>query len=103
VPYPGLVERLLRHRVDVALLPVNGRDAYRLGNGVPGNFHWWEALEVCLAAGIPEVVGHHIGMFEFNTLAPRVLDAAIAGNRTGVAWHRPHPHHRYELTRGGRP
>jgi L-ascorbate metabolism protein UlaG (beta-lactamase superfamily) len=101
VPYPGLVDRLVGHRVDLALLPVNGRDAHRLRNGVPGNFHWREALEICVAAGIPEMVGHHIGMFEFNTLAPDALDAALAGNRTRVVWHRPRTDQRYELTGGG--
>jgi L-ascorbate metabolism protein UlaG (beta-lactamase superfamily) len=101
VPYPGLAERLRRHRIDLALLPVNGRDAHRLANGVPGNFHWEEALRLSLAAGIPELVGHHIGMFEFNTLSPGVLAAAMAANSTGVGWHRPRTGHRYWLTRRG--
>jgi L-ascorbate metabolism protein UlaG (beta-lactamase superfamily) len=97
VPYTGLVERLRRHRVDLGLLPVNGRDAGRLARGVPGNFHWREALAICQAAGIPDLVGHHVGMFDFNTLSEAVLDAAIAANRSEVTWRKPRPDSRLEL------
>lgn len=67
VPYDGLVEELSRFKVDAALLPVNGRDAYRASRGVPGNLTFSEARALCLAAHIPCFVPHHFGMFEFNT------------------------------------
>lgn len=68
-PYDGLAETLGLLRIDVALLPVNGRDEYRLSNGVPGNFTFGEALVLCAAAKIPALVPHHWGMFDFNTVA----------------------------------
>lgn len=82
VPYQGLVERVRSLDVDVALLPVNGRDAYRASRGVPGNFELREAMDLCAAAGVRVLVGHHYGMFEFNT-----VDAAAAGRAlaTGFA------------------
>lgn len=68
VPYHGLVETLSRLKVDLALLPVNGRDEQRRRNGVPGNFTFDEATSLCRAAGITALVPHHFGMFEFNTI-----------------------------------
>jgi L-ascorbate metabolism protein UlaG (beta-lactamase superfamily) len=62
VVFPGLIDALISSRVDLALLPVNGR-----GKGVPGNFTFDEAVEVCRAAAIPTLVPHHFGMFAFNT------------------------------------
>jgi L-ascorbate metabolism protein UlaG (beta-lactamase superfamily) len=74
IPYPGLVGHVRRLGVDAALLPINGRDAYRRSRGVPGNFHLAEAVDLCRTAGVPVLVGHHYGLFEFNT-----VDAIGAG------------------------
>ncbi|GAA0199908.1 MBL fold metallo-hydrolase [Cytobacillus oceanisediminis] len=90
VPWDGLVERLRRHAVDVALLPVNGRDAHRREHGVPGNFTFAEAVRVCEAAGIEHLVPHHWGMFDFNTADPASFDldlATAAGVRVTVPEH----------------
>ena len=70
VPYPEQAELLRDLRVDVALLPINGRDAYRTGNGVPGNFTVEEAVALCEEVGIAALVGHHFGLFDFNTIDP---------------------------------
>ena len=83
-PWDGLADTLRPLAVDVALLPVNGRDAYRLANGVPGNFDFAEAVELCAAAGIGTLVPHHWGMFAFNTADPATFDHALAARR-GVA------------------
>jgi L-ascorbate metabolism protein UlaG (beta-lactamase superfamily) len=72
VPYPGLAERLRELSIDIALLPINGRDQYRSQNGVPGNFTVAEAVELCRSAGIPELLCHHFGLFDFNTVPPAV-------------------------------
>lgn len=70
VPYTGQAEMLSKFQIDYALLPINGRDQYRLSNGVPGNFHAHEAIELCEKAGIPNLIPHHFGLFEFNTVNP---------------------------------
>ena len=74
VPYEGLPERLRREKVDVALLPVNGR-----GQGVLGNFTFDEAVALCRAAGIQALIVHHFGMFAFNTVARAELERQAAG------------------------
>lgn len=77
VPYPGLAEILRSLAVDLALLPVNGRDVYRAERGVPGNFHYREARELINTAHIPYMIPHHYGMFDFNTVVLADLQARI--------------------------
>jgi L-ascorbate metabolism protein UlaG (beta-lactamase superfamily) len=78
VPYAGLAGRLAGKGIDLAMLPVNGRDEYRASRNVPGNFHFGEAFDLCVAAGIPLLVVHHFGMFDFNTIDPARLAERIA-------------------------
>jgi len=68
VPYEGLEETLRERRIDVALLPINGRSTYLSERGIAGNFTLEEAAELCRAAGIPLLLCHHFGMFAFNTV-----------------------------------
>ncbi len=82
VPYPALSALLARHAVDLALLPVNGRDARRASSGVPGNFTLDEAMDLAATCGFGAVIGHHFGLFDFNTIdaeAARERIAARAG------------------------
>lgn len=76
-PYAGLADQLRAFQPDLALLPVNGRDDYRRSNGVPGNFDFNEAVDLCRAAGIPSMIAHHYGMFSFNTISPEALEQMI--------------------------
>lgn len=76
IPYPELPSLLARHAIDLALLPVNGRDARRASSGVPGNFTLEEAMDLAAACGFGAVVGHHFGLFDFNT-----IDTAAARER----------------------
>lgn len=65
VLYDGLAERLQRFRLDLALLPINGRDPAR---GVPGNFTMAEAAQVAADANAQWLVPMHYDMFTFNTV-----------------------------------
>lgn len=78
VVYAGLAQRLRAERVDVALLPVNGRSAALTARGVPGNMSFAEARDLCAAAGVGLLVPHHFGMFAFNTADPAELRRQIA-------------------------
>jgi L-ascorbate metabolism protein UlaG (beta-lactamase superfamily) len=51
VPYPGLIERLREHKIDLALLPVNGRNPALVG--FAGNFFLAEAIDLCRKGHIP--------------------------------------------------
>ena len=98
IPYTGLAEWLMPFRIDLALLPVNGRDAQRAANGVPGNLTLEEAVSLADAIGARAMLGHHFGLFDFNTLdredglrrlarlSPR---ASVGLVEAGVAYHVP--------------
>lgn len=78
IPFDGLMESVRQLAPDIALLPVNGRDAKRLAAGIPGNFTLEEAVTLCRDAGVPSMIPHHFGMFAFNTLSEEIIDAAQA-------------------------
>ena len=67
VPYSGLVERLSQWSIDIALLPINGRDPAR---GVAGNFTSEEAAQLGKQIHAGLVIPCHYEMFEFNTVSP---------------------------------
>jgi len=76
IPYAGLAERLRQWEINVAMLPINGRDPAR---GVPGNFTGQEAAELGKAIGAGLVIPCHYDMFEFNTVSPDGFEEAARG------------------------
>lgn len=95
IPYDGQAEAVAMLRPDLALLPVNGRDAIRAGNGVPGNLSVAEAVALARAAAVPHLLAHHFGLFDFNTADPQALAAAVAAGQltaaaTGIAYRLRH-------------
>lgn len=73
VLYPGMVERLRPHRVDVAILPINGRAPERR---VAGNLNAVEAAQLGRSIGARTVIPCHYEMFTFNTADPAEFIAA---------------------------
>lgn len=65
--YDGLVERLRQWRIDVALLPINGRAPERR---VAGNLSGPEAAQLAQAIDAGLVIPCHYEMFTFNTAVP---------------------------------
>jgi L-ascorbate metabolism protein UlaG (beta-lactamase superfamily) len=65
--YNGMVDILKKWTIDVALLPINGRDPKR---GVAGNLSGEEAAQLAKDIGAQLVVPCHFDMFEFNTVLP---------------------------------
>ena len=78
IPYSGLEEAVAAHAPHVALLPVNGRDAQRSDNGVPGNFTLDEAVALARNGGAQAMIAHHYGLFDFNTISADAIDRRIA-------------------------
>ena len=78
IPYEGLVETLKRWRIDIAILPINGRDPSR---GVTGNFTGQEAAELGKAISAGMVIPCHYEMFKFNTAFPEGFVNASANLR----------------------
>jgi L-ascorbate metabolism protein UlaG (beta-lactamase superfamily) len=80
VPFPSLGNLLRDKNIDIAFLPVNGRDSYRRERGVPGNFTLNEAMNLCMDSNLPWLIPHHFGMFEFNTIPEAELITVLDNN-----------------------
>lgn len=80
--YDGMTDILKHWKIDLALLPINGRDPSR---GVAGNLSGEEATQLAKDIGAKLVVPCHYDMFEFNTVSP---DGFVeAARKIGQAYH----------------
>jgi L-ascorbate metabolism protein UlaG (beta-lactamase superfamily) len=85
IPFDGLEEQLRELAIDVALLPINGRDAEREAQGIVGNMDAREAAYVAEAAGADVVIPIHFDMFEANLGDPVALLDVVLRDRLDVA------------------
>jgi len=81
--YDGMVELLRPYRVDIALLPINGRAPERR---VAGNLNGKEAATLAHAIGAAVAIPCHYDMFTFNTATPEafVRTAAALGQKVVI-------------------
>jgi L-ascorbate metabolism protein UlaG (beta-lactamase superfamily) len=70
IPYEGMEGLLTEIGVDVALLPINGRDPEREAQGIVGNLDEEEAARLAAAIGADLVVPMHYDMFAANLGSP---------------------------------
>ena len=89
--YEGMSEKLWPFKIDVALLPINGRSPERR---VPGNLFGREASQLARDIEAKLVIPCHFEMFEFNTALPdefveqcRKLGQQFKVLRCGEQWH----------------
>jgi L-ascorbate 6-phosphate lactonase len=68
--YDGMIERLRRQRIDVAILPINGRDWPREQAGLVGNLDAAEALYLADAIGAGLLIPCHYDLFAGNSVNP---------------------------------
>jgi len=65
--YDGLAERL--GKVDIAMLPVNGRDYYRLSNDIIGNMTAPEAIELAEKINAEMLIPMHFDLYDCNCIS----------------------------------
>lgn len=82
--YEGLDKSLRRLNVDLALLPINGRDPERESRGIAGNLDPEEAAALALRSGVDVVVPAHYDMFAANPGFPDVLVRAVRARGPGL-------------------
>ena len=70
VVYDGLIETLSAWDIDVAFVPINGRDYFRTGRGIIGNTDLRETAELTEALDIGLIVPTHYDLIEGNTVDP---------------------------------
>jgi L-ascorbate 6-phosphate lactonase len=84
--WDGQAELLRRHRVDLALLPINGRDAEREARDVVGNLDAAEALDLARDAAVATVAPMHYDLMAGNLGDPdaflRLAPERYPGGRT---------------------
>lgn len=85
VAYEGLIEKIRKIGVDVALLPISGRTTPDQGSKIAANFTVEEALDLCEGANIKNLIVHHFGMFSHNTIS--VEDLEVLKERNSKSFH----------------
>lgn len=85
IPFEGLEEQLRELAIDVALLPINGRDATREAQGIVGNMDPREAAYVADGAGADVVIPIHFDMFEANLGDPTAFLDIVLHERLDLA------------------
>lgn len=93
VLYDGLL-RTLRHaasHIDIACLPVNGRDEKREALGIIGNLQPEEAAKLAHSLGANFLIPMHNDLFKINRLDPEIVNNHITKHFTGqkVKWLQP--------------
>ncbi|SDN43188.1 L-ascorbate metabolism protein UlaG, beta-lactamase superfamily [Paenibacillus sp. yr247] len=68
--YPGLSELLRGHDIDLAMLPINGRDFFRTNRGIVGNMNYREAAELAAEINVDAVIPLHYETFTGNSEHP---------------------------------
>jgi L-ascorbate metabolism protein UlaG (beta-lactamase superfamily) len=67
IPYEGQIRRVADHRIDLAFVPINGRDDLRHGLALEGNFTCAEAVEFAVAVRAGLTIPMHYDKFAINT------------------------------------
>lgn len=70
VIYEGLIETLSAWSIDVALVPINGRDFFRTSRNIIGNTDFREAAELTETLDFGLIVPTHYDLIEGNTADP---------------------------------
>ena len=87
--YPGMVERLKNLSIDLALIPINGRDWFREQRNIIGNTDHREAADLGHAIGAGTIVPMHYDMFAGNPGYPGWFVDACAAQYPGQDFHVP--------------
>jgi L-ascorbate 6-phosphate lactonase len=89
--WPGMEDALRELDPDLAILPINGRDAMREARDIWGNLTADEAAALAAAAGVPAVVPCHFDGVAGNLGDPDAFVAALAERGPGIRAHVLHP------------
>ena len=83
--YDGLIERL--DNIDMAFLPINGRDYFRNENDIIGNFDVNEAVILAREIGAKMLVPMHHDLYEVNMVNPAAFVLALQAHDSMRRYH----------------
>jgi L-ascorbate 6-phosphate lactonase len=89
--WPGMEDALRELEPDVAMLPINGRDAMREARGIWGNLSADEAAALAVAADVPAVIPCHFDGVAGNLGNPDAFLAALRAVGSEIRTHVLHP------------
>jgi L-ascorbate 6-phosphate lactonase len=89
--WPGLEDELRALAPDLAMLPINGRDAMREAQGLWGNLSADEAAALAVAAGLGAVLACHFDGVAGNLGDPEAFVTALARRDPAIRAHVLHP------------
>jgi L-ascorbate metabolism protein UlaG (beta-lactamase superfamily) len=95
--WPGFEDALRALAPELAILPINGRDAMREAAGLWGNLCESEAAALAGAAGVPAALACHFDGVAGNLGEPERFVRELATRAPDVAPHVLHPGERLEL------
>lgn len=95
IGFPELVEWLKEEHIDIALLPINGRDFTRTSKGIVGNCNYREAVDLAVAVGTDLIIPMHFGMFPHNDENPAHFVDYLYSNYPGQKFHMMTPGERF--------
>jgi L-ascorbate 6-phosphate lactonase len=87
--YDGLVEKLRELKIDIALLPINGRSYVRERQNLVGNMDEREAADLAAAVGVDMLVPMHYDMFAPNLGRPGTLVDYVRNQYPDLACYLP--------------
>jgi L-ascorbate metabolism protein UlaG (beta-lactamase superfamily) len=67
IPYDRQVDKFKPHKIDIAFLPINGRDKFRNDLNFEGNFNCKEAVDFAKSVYAKLTIPMHYDMFYINT------------------------------------
>ena len=91
--YDGLCDKL--GKLDVAMLPVNGRDYFRLQRGIVGNMDVNEAIELAVSTGAELLVPMHFDLYEVNRVSAACVAQCLEQSGGNLCYHIFRPGERF--------
>jgi L-ascorbate 6-phosphate lactonase len=95
IVYPGLVQILKESAIDIAMLPINGRDWVRDAKGIIGNIGFKEAADLGVAICADLLIPLHFDLYNHNTENPGYLVDYLYRQYPGMKYHLFQPGERF--------
>jgi L-ascorbate 6-phosphate lactonase len=95
IVYPGLPQILKESAIDIAMLPINGRDWVRDAKGIIGNTGFKEAADLSAAIGADLLIPLHFDLYNHNTENPGYLVDYLYRQYPGMKYHLFQPGERF--------
>lgn len=95
IVYPGMIGELKKYPINIAMVPINGRDYAREGKGLIGNTNFREAADLCRDIDADLLIPMHYDLYNHNTENPAFLIDYLYKTHSGRKYHLFQPGERF--------